>query len=736
MTGNVDVRWTTGGVAHIRADDYYGLGFGQGFACARDNLGTIWDAAVKVRSERARFFGLGPESNFVASDLGYLALDVSGRAEALRRAQSSTVADLVAGYTAGANAWLDEALATGVVPAWCDGAEWLVPLTEHDLYRTFVDSALMASGRNLVGLIGRAEAPGPEGPCAPSPLSALGSANAASNGWAFGRDATACGGGLVVANPHFPWYGEARFWECHLTIPGEIDVYGASLIGLPGVHLGFNASIGWTHTFSRGHRFTLYRLDLAPGDPTRYRFGDEERAMEPATFETLVRTSNGELEPVRRTLWSSHHGPMVNLPLLGWGTDVGFAYRDANIGNTGMLELFLGLDRARDLDDIEEVLASTRAMPWLNTIAADSSGDVLYIDASATPNLSEAAQRRFRERLATDPVAALLADNRVALLDGSDPDDSWVEEPGAREPGLVPHGRLPRLRRSDLVLNCNDSHWLSHPEAVLEGYSVLHGFERTPRSLRTRQNLLQTGALADAGSVTAEDALTVIVQGATLTARLLRDDVVERLGHHEELRAVAEILAQWDGTVGVDARGAVLWREFLAGFAPGDFVDAGALFGRPFDVAEPIRTPDGLARAPEGGEDPVVVAMRAALEVLAAAGVEADARLGDVQWARCGAERIGVPGGCEVEGVANVLGAVGALASQSLVPVPDAPDMLPPRAGRTGLATGGYQVGYGTSLLFAVELGPDGPRGLGLLAYGQSEDHTAPGAAESARALA
>lgn len=732
---DVDITWTTGGVAHIQAQSWYGLGYGQGFACARDNLATIWDMATKVRSERARYWGAGPEGAFVASDLGYLALGVTERAEAMRAAQPPEIRRIVAGYLAGANAWLAEAVEGGLVPHWCRDAAWLTPLTELDLYRMLVDTGLMASGRNLVGLIGRAEAPGPQGPCPPSPLSALGSADAASNGWAFGGDATVHGGGLVVANPHFPWYGEARFWECHLKMPGELDVYGVSLIGMPGVQLGFNATLGWTHTFSRGNRFTLYRLDLARDDPTRYRFGDDEMAMTPGTHEVQVRDDAGGLETVKRTLWSSHHGPMVNLPLLGWGEEVGFTYRDANIDNTSMLELFLGMDRARDIDELDAVLASTGAMPWLNTLAADSSGRSLYIDASATPNLSQAAQQRYVERLGTDPVAALLAQNRVALLDGSDPDDVWIDEPGSRSPGLVPHERLPRLERADVVVNCNDSHWLTHPDAPLEGYSVFCGLERTPRSLRTRQNLIQTQILVGAGSVTPSDALAVILEGAALTALLLRDEVVARLRAEGTHAAAADVLAAWDGTVGVGSRGAVLWREFLAGFAPEQLTDAGSLFAHGFDPENPVVTPHGLAPAPDG-TDPVVEAMGAALAILERAGVAPDAELGSVQWARCGPERVGVPGGCEFEGVANVLGPVGALARQSLVPVPESPEMFPERASRTGLGPGGYQVTYGTSFLMAVALTADGPDGIGLMAYGQSEDAASPGAIDGARALA
>ena len=44
----------------------------------------------------------------------------------------------------------------------------------------------------------------------------------------------------------------------------------------------------------------------------------------------------------------------------------------------------------------------------------------------------------------------------------------------------------------------------------------------------------------------------------------------------------------------------------------------------------------------------------------------------------------------------------------------------------SGIATGGYRVTYGTSFLMAVELTDDGPRGVGLLAYGQSGDGRSP----------
>ena len=56
-----DVAVTEHGVLHITAGDWGSLGFGQGWGCARDNLGVLADQFVKVRGERARYWGAGAE---------------------------------------------------------------------------------------------------------------------------------------------------------------------------------------------------------------------------------------------------------------------------------------------------------------------------------------------------------------------------------------------------------------------------------------------------------------------------------------------------------------------------------------------------------------------------------------------------------------------------------------------------------------------------------------------------
>lgn len=745
-----DIRWTTHGVAHIKADDWGGLGYGQGYACARDHLPTIADQIVKVRSERAAFHGPGPDDSHLASDFGYLALGVMDRAPVWRDAQPGHVRQLMAGYTVGYNQALAEAQADDTLPRWCADAEWIRPITELDLYAYLVDIALMASGRNLAGLIGRAEAPGPNGPVPPSPLSAMGGGGAseasagASNGWALGRDVTASGHGIVMANPHFPWGGEARFWECHLTIPGELDVYGVSLLGSGGVQIGFNADVAWAHTFSRGSRFTLYQLDLAADRPTSYRYGDGQRDMTSTTHTIEVANDDGTRSPVERTLWSSHHGPMVNLPLLGWGLETAFAYRDANLDNLMVTEQFLATCTADSLDALKRSYAEIKAMPWVNTMATDRSGRVWYTDASATPNLSPAAAARYADKARNDPMGNFFYESRLAMLDGSNPDDEWVIEDGARSPGLVPADRLPQLERTDYVVNANDPHWLTHPDELLTGYSPLHGLEAMPTSLRTRQNLRTVDRLAKVGGATVESTIEAVLDNESLSAELLRDDVVARARNASRLAETAEpddlldaadlvrvdhladVLEAWDGRFDLDSAGALLWRELIVSFAAAEFRNAGGLFAEPFDPADPVNTPRDLTPPPGGGPDPIIVGLIAAAHALEAAGLTPDSSVGDAQYVHRGDRQIPVHGGGEGDGVLNILAPLGALSTTSLEPQPSVAQSIGSHSDRTGLRTDGYACTYGTSFLMAVEMTDDGPHGIGLLAYGQSGDDRSP----------
>ena len=71
--------------------------------------------------------------------------------------------------------------------------------------------------------------------------------------------------GIVLGNPHFPWDGPERFYQTHLTVPGELNVSGASLFGVPAVLIGHTDNLAWSHTVSTAYRFTPFQVTLVPG---------------------------------------------------------------------------------------------------------------------------------------------------------------------------------------------------------------------------------------------------------------------------------------------------------------------------------------------------------------------------------------------------------------------------------------------------------------------------------------
>ena len=125
---------------------------------------------------------------------------------------------------------------------------WVRPITKMDVYRRFYELALYASGgrrdrrhRQRPAAAPRARARRPTSAPRPRPprsppaerarVEELGEAldlsdDIGSNAWGLGSEATESGGGIVLANPHFPWQGPRRFYQSHLVIPGKINVSG------------------------------------------------------------------------------------------------------------------------------------------------------------------------------------------------------------------------------------------------------------------------------------------------------------------------------------------------------------------------------------------------------------------------------------------------------------------------------------------------------------------------------
>jgi acyl-homoserine-lactone acylase len=734
-TYEATIRYTAYGVPHILADGWANLGFGQGYSATQDRGCIVADQVLKVRGERARFLGRGESDEYLNSDFGYRALGLLEVAERDFSNLPQRQQDLLTGYVAGYNQFLAENGSEGF-PGWCAGEEWVRPITPIDYYAYVRDGAMMASGATLAHFIGAAQPPGGTAAVTPSVSDfqvALTELTVhASNGWALGSERTESGRGMVLTNPQFGWHGATQFRENHLTIPGEVDVYGASFGGFPGIQVGFNRNVAWTHTVSEGFRFTVYGLELVPGDPTRYKYDGEERAMTSSDFSVQVRQSDGSLQEVQRTLYFSHYGPMLVVPTFGeWSNSWALTYRDANSDNDEVLTQFLSMNLATSMDEFQQIYDEVSGIPWVNTMAASADGRAWYADGSATPNLSDEALALWQERAQEDVITQLFFDFGVVLLDGSDSRFEWMDEEGARDPGVIPPSKQPKLERRDVVSNANQSHWITNSAAPLEGFSPLMGAERQELHLRARlvamlvENDSPDGPSGPDGLFSMQELQQVYMVNRGLLGELLLDETVARcqgadvvmIGEQSvDISEACTVLSNWDLLYNLDSVGAVLWRQV---WSPNS--GTGYQWKVPFDVDDPLGTPRGLEDAPAEGPDPVLQNIAAAVLTLQEAGFDIDVALGDAQFTNKGQLRIPMHGGISLEGVANIAAPVIDFAD-SLEPIEMA-EIIDPD---TGLTTAGYYADRGPAIVMAIEFTDDGPRATSIAAYSQSKDPSSP----------
>jgi acyl-homoserine-lactone acylase len=689
---------TTHNIPHIEADSWEGVGYGVAYAYAQDNICMLAEEFATVRGDRSVHFGPENETVLGFDTVENLISDVFYRSQididALRRAAQSQSAEtnaLMMGYVAGYNRFLFDN-PPDTLPEACRGKEWVRTITSDDLLRLTEKTMLLASSLPLAAGIVAAEPPG-GGQAAAAPGARLpqpgdDEPRYGSNGWAFGGDVTANGRGLVIGNPHFPWEGPARFWQMHVRGPDGYDVMGVGIAGTPIPTLGFNKDVAWTHTVTAARHFTLYALQLVPGDPTSYLVDGEPRAMEEIFVSVPM---PGDEPPFEAVLYTTDFGPVVSVAgsPLQWGDTMAFAMLEANSGNQRAMDAWLGIGRATSVSEIEAAVSETMGIPWVNTIAADRAGNALHADITVVPNVTA----EFAQSCGT-PFSGLVA-AQVTLLDGSRSECDWRRNPTAAPyPGLLPPADQASRTRRDYVTNSNDSYWLSHAGEPYRQLSPILGAHKTELSLRTRSNFTETEATLAAAKMDHEQARELVFGNKVLAADMSVDAVLALCEGSNSAAEACAALAGWDREVETGSEGAYLFLTFW------DKVRRNpALWAVPFDPADPVATPNTLRTDGEAGPKLLAALAEAAVE-LTEAGIALDAKWGEVQFRRHGEERIAVHGGPGTAGILNMQ--------------------------RSREIEGGLTPVHGSSYIQIVGFDEEGPVADAILSYSQSTDPASP----------
>ena len=761
-TYSAEIRRTEFGIPHIKAEDWGSLGYGYGYAYSQDNFCVTMREIAQAGGRWAEITG-----NSVERD--HLWRYLNGSKEEFKEDFFDSLPqrdrDLVTGFAAGMNRYLDE---TGIdnLPDGengCRGEPWVYSFDQLDLMMYLRKIALQASTDQGIVRDAILSVQGPPSQQVASAnlqslstslydnLRVLGEnirpSEVGSNAIALGGDATQSGSGMLLGNPHQPWNGSGRWYEAHLTIPGEYDAAGASLQGLPWMGIGFTRDLAWTHTVDYATRFTLYEVTLNPDNPMQYDYDGEWRDIDATTVSAQQLQEDGSLTTVERTFYSTQYGLVLDLggvdPAIGgWPTAAGtlITMRDANL-DTGLRSLTQWVEKAQ-ASDMEGYRYALRHIgnPVFHEFAADRHGDMYYGQISAVPHVTQAQLDDCQNGIMG--IVSSLSTNAFTGLDGSRSECEWGEDADSPAEtnvyGLEAH---PQILGRGAAGNSNNSYWLSDATRPLEGFPVVFGWmghEGNQQFMRTRithimiaDRLAGTDSLSDAPLFTLETLKTVMYSNRVHAAEITLDDVLQICSEFlaaeiadrnptadEALTDTCNVLETWDRLADVESRGTQVFVEFWGGIRGElgsqfqNVVIGDEFWAVDYDPTDPIGTPRGIDTAVEANRDLVIAMLLRAHQRLTDAGVALDAPWGETQFLERNEEDVAIHGGL---GQAGIFGAIS-----------------------SGLGEGGYRnPGSGNSYIQAVTWdGSDCPIADTMLVHSQSVQPTSPHYADQTRLYA
>lgn len=647
---DAEIRWTSFGVPHVKANDYASLGYGYGYATARDRLCLLTERAITLRGERAQWFGADgkglvgflPTSNINADLFHRVQLSDEAVSAALRKL-TKPAREQARGYALGVNRFVAE-LPKDQRDAGCNGAP-LPQMQTEDVVRSMMAIGTIWKGGHLGG---NAEAsawgasstkPQQKVDALPDTTSPL-PEGIGSNAWAYGGDATKTAGAIVIANPHTRWHPQQwlLMHQVHLTIPGKLDVAGAAFVGLPSPVIGYNKDVAWS--LEAPSTVTYFILQAMKVDETAatYQIGESTKKLNIRNIKLKVKQAYGSALEKSYPIAFSHLGPIYKLPDMpgrpaGW-----YAVTDAGDGNARGLDQMLAIARAESIKSFVSGVEENRGI-GAHLIAGDRFGDALYIESGPLLGVSD--------KVLTD---CKRAGERVAfnVLDGARADCSLRDARG--KPLLAKPQELPALVTRGAIQNTNNSYHLSIHGQRVTGYSSLLG-QPAHYDMRLPMSDKRLSEIRQDGQVTSDEALEIVFDNRNFAAETWLDDILGVcVDAKDNVAQGCAVLKDWDRRNEPDSRGALLFRELWPTIRAIPGIDA-----EPFDESQPLRA-RAMARTPEV-KVLIASAIDAAVKKLASHKLTGGERWADVFARQTPGGRIAMHGGSGNEGVLNVMDA-------------------------------------------------------------------------------
>ncbi len=198
-----------------------------------------------------------------------------------------------------------------------------------------------------------------------------------SNSWVISPERSATGTAVMANDPHLNLGLPSIWFENALTLRGEqcdMDLYGWSIPGAPGVVIGHNQNIAWGLT-NIGDSQDLFLEERNPDDPHSFKYEEEWYEADVEVAEIKV---DGRDEPEEVEIIHTIHGPLISdhppMSLRWTAYEVG--------GST--LDAVLKINEAASWDQFNDALAHF-SLPVQSFVYADVEGNIGFKVAGKLP---------------------------------------------------------------------------------------------------------------------------------------------------------------------------------------------------------------------------------------------------------------------------------------------------------------------------------------------------------------
>ncbi|MGY5857929.1 MAG: penicillin acylase family protein [Candidatus Thorarchaeota archaeon] len=205
-----------------------------------------------------------------------------------------------------------------------------------------------------------------------------------SNNWAINGSKSSTGMPIVAGDPHLSFQAPSVWYECHIVVPGELDVTGTSFPGIPGVLIGHNDHLAYSFTNVGADVNDIFVEQLNPSNPDQYMYNGEWTNF--TIHEENIHTKEGEIIPF--TVKESVHGPCLDSDPDRYDMD-GETHPNLAMNWTisGATHELCGIIEAMQADDVDEFMD---AMYWWDTapqncVFGDDSGNIAMIVVGRFP---------------------------------------------------------------------------------------------------------------------------------------------------------------------------------------------------------------------------------------------------------------------------------------------------------------------------------------------------------------